>query len=553
MEKENNTPELPQDDKWLDNILGTATPPAELGPDELAVTAAGLVHMDDMDLEKILSEDWSKVPDLDAVRESPEIAYTQQAEPAPETPAAEPAQESFSPSLDADATQMFFPLEDAPSAPNDATQVIPATEHTAAIPEVTEKTQPIPAQAGKKARPDKGTKPEKAERKTRPAPKKGYGLFGIPHILSTVIWLVIVVIIGVTLGSTLWICTADLMAFGKPDLEATITITEEDDIDSIAQKLAEQGLIEHPGLFKLFAQLTGKDEDIDTGTFTLNAIYDYNAMINRMRNYGPSREEITVTIPEGYTCAQLFALLAEKGVCSVEEVEEYAANGELKEYWFLEGVERGDKYCLEGYLFPDTYNFYTHSSPRQALEKCLDGFDYRFTDKMKEQLDTLNKRLTSVLSSRGYSQSFIDQSKFTYRDIVIIASMIEKETASDAESARIASVIFNRLTNPANFLYLNIDATLIYALNGNVDPETGKVKPLTKADYEMDHPFNTYNEPGLPPGPISNPGRNSLLAALDPEDTGYYYYVYDPEAGEHVFSKTLKEHENATARINSRG
>ena len=107
------------------------------------------------------------------------------------------------------------------------------------------------------------------------------------------------------------------------------------------------------------------------------------------------------------------------------------------------------------------------------------------------------------------------------------------------------------MTNPKDFLYLNIDATLIYALNGNIDPETGKVKPLTQADYKMDHPYNTYNEPGLPPGPIANPGRNSLLAALDPEDTGYYYYVYDPQAREHVFSKTLKEHENATAKVNS--
>lgn len=551
MEKEQNTPELPKDDKWLDEILGTTTPPAELGPDELAVTAAGLVSMEDMDLEKILSEDWSKVPDLETVRETPEAAYQQPEEPAPEAPAAEPdvveyspKQEQFPQNPDADATQMFFPLEEAGP---EATQVIPVTDQTAAIPEVKEKTAPIPAH------PVKEPRPEKTERKTRPAPKKGYGLLGIPHILSTVIWLVIVVLIGVTLGRTLWICTSDLMAFGKPDLEATITITEEDDIDSIAQKLADLGLIEQPGLFKLFAQLTGKDEDIDVGTFTLNAIYDYNAMINRMRNYGPARNEITVTIPEGYTCAQLFALLEEKGVCSVAELEEYAANGELKEYWFLEGVQRGDKYCLEGYLFPDTYNFYTNSTPRHALEKCLDGFDYRFTEKMKEQLDALNQRTSSVLSSRGYSQSFIEDNLFTYRDIVIIASMIEKETASEAESARIASVIFNRLTNPKDFLYLNIDATLIYALNGNIDPETGKVKPLTKADYEMDHPFNTYNEPGLPPGPISNPGRNSLLAALDPENTSYYYYVYDPEAGEHVFSKTLKEHENATARINSRG
>ena len=130
--------------------------------------------------------------------------------------------------------------------------------------------------------------------------------------------------------------------------------------------------------------------------------------------------------------------------------------------------------------------------------------------------------------------------------------MIEKETANEEEAYTISSVIYNRLSNPGNFLYLNIDATIIYALNGNIDPETGKTKPLTTADYELDHPYNTYTEPGLPPGPISNPGRNSLDAALDPSDTGYYYYVFDPDIYQHVFSKTLKEHEAKDNEIKSR-
>ena len=256
-------------------------------------------------------------------------------------------------------------------------------------------------------------------------------------------------------------------------------------------------------------------------------------------------------IPEGYTCAQIFALLEEKGVCSVQELEEYAANGEFKDYWFLEGVQRGDRYSLEGYLFPDTYRFYLNDDADDVLAKMLSNFDYRFTDLMKEKIETLNQKMASVLSKRGYDQAYIDANKFTIREIVIIASMIERETANDSESFDISSVIYNRLTNPKSYPYLNIDATIIYALGGNIDPETGNTRPLTKADLEMDHPYNTYTRKGLIPGPISNPGRASLLAALDPNDTSYYFYVYNPSTGTHKFAKTAQEHDRNVASVRS--
>ena len=266
-------------------------------------------------------------------------------------------------------------------------------------------------------------------------------------------------------------------------------------------------------------------------------------MINNMINWGPAREEIDIMIPEGYNCRQIFNLLEEKGVCTVAQLEEYVENlethienGDFGSYWFLDGVTYGDKYSLEGYLFPDTYTFYTNDEPGNVLRKFLEGFDYRFTDVMKEKLETMESRTGLNLN---------------IRQIVITASMIEKETANNNESYTISSVIFNRLRNSANYPYLNIDATLIYALNGNIDPETGLSKPLTSEDLKMDHPYNTYNNRGLPPGPISNPGRNSLDAALDPENTGYYYYVYNPETGKHIFAKTLSEHERNVSYVDS--
>lgn len=371
-------------------------------------------------------------------------------------------------------------------------------------------------------------------RKGRPKRKKGYGLLGIPHILATVIWLAIIVAIGVSLGRLAWVCAADVLAFGREEQIVVVSIDNEDTLDDIALKLQEAGLIRYPELFKLYAGLTSAREDISSGTFTLNTIYDYNALVDSMTYYSSSREVVQVMIPEGYSCQQMFALLEAKGVCSAADLEEYAANGELDDYWFLEGVERGDKYCLEGYLFPDTYDFYVGDEPERVLEKMLDDFDYRFSEDMEAAIDTLNEKLAAKYRANGYGDEYISSHKMTVREVVIVASLIEKETAANDESFTISSVIYNRLTNQAQWPYLNIDAALLYAL--------GHKEYLTNEDLQVDSPYNTYTHTGLIPGPITNPGLNSLRAALLPEDTGYYCYALDPATGKHHFTKTYADH-----------
>ena len=389
-------------------------------------------------------------------------------------------------------------------------------------------------------------------KKGRPKRKKGYGLLGIPHILVTLVWLAIIAFIGVSLGRMAWLCVSDVLAFGQIPRQATIVITEEDDLDAIAEKLHDANLIKYPALFKQFAQITGKDERISVGTFTFNEpdpktgenpgiIYDYNAIINSLREYAPTRAEVQVVVPEGYSCAQLFALLEDKGVCTVAELEAHAANGELKEYWFLEDIQRGSKYCLEGYLFPDTYLFYTNDDPQRVLEKFLNNFNVKFTDLMLEKLTVLNEKLTKVMENRGFSAEQIAAKQLTVNDIVIVASMVQKEAGAVLESYDISSVIYNRLYR-WELPYLNIDATIVYALGGKTDP-------LTYEDLQIDSPYNTYTHMGLTPGAISNPGLTSLNAALDPNDTDYFYYALNPETGEHKFSKTEKEHADFLAKL----
>jgi len=488
-----------------DPIVGT-----EIEADEHAIHAAGLLHPAEVEIDRIIA-------DAKAMDENPS-----EAQPV---------------SSDSEIPQNEGPVTASESFPtgNNASDMVIQDYVDPSLPQEEPPKEPE----------------EAPQRKRRPKMKKGYGLFGLPHVAATAIWLAITVLIGVSLGRMIWVCAAEVLAFGKPDKEYTITVTDADNIDTVAVKLKNAGLIKYPELFKLYAGITDAEEELSPGTFTLNSKYDYNALVKAMTYHSTARESVEVMIPEGYTCAQIFALLEEKGVCTVAELEEYAANGDIKDRWFLEGIQRGDKYCLEGYLFPDTYKFYTNDEPGRVLGKFLDNFDDRFTEIMKEKIDPLNERMAEVLSSRGYTQDYIDAHKFTIREIVIIASMIEKETANDTESYDISSVIYNRLTNPAEYLYLNIDATIIYALGGNIDPATGKTKPLTSEDLKLNSPYNTYTVPGLIPGPISNPGRNSLNAALDPNSTNFYYYVYNPNTSKHMFAKNAAEHEKNVAYVRS--
>ena len=417
-----------------------------------------------------------------------------------------------------------------PVYPEDASDVPPRNPHLDDFPaqDSPAPQQPIPSR-------------RRAVKKGRPRRKKGEGLFGIPNILVTGVWIALTLLISLTLGRMIWVCAAEVLAFGREDKSVTITVYETDTIDDITKKLARAELIHYPGLFKLYAKFAVDEGDIHPGMWDLNTKYDYHALV-KMMSPSSSRSVVKVMIPEGYTCRQIFALLEEHKVCTVKDISSYAAFGELNDYWFLNGVARGDKYCLEGFLFPDTYEFYQNDTPKNVLTKMLNNFDNRFDEGMRGKIQTLNAHLTDLMRRDGKGQDYIDSHLFTVRDVVNVASMIEKETSSAQEGYTIASVIYNRLFcwqgNPP---YLNIDATIVYALDGKTE--------LTAEDLRVNSPYNTYTNTGLTPGPISNPGLSSLRAALEPADTNYYFYVLDPAAGSHIFATTKAEHDANVARV----
>ncbi len=454
MDNQNKNP-LPEDDtSWLDELLASST----YGDDALKQTqsdSAPYPGVDDEELEKILREALSDEWNLEeTIENSPPVPIFDEVE------------------ADAFSDEEKNPDEDFPEeAPEED---------------------------------------EDSLRKVRPKKKNVYGLFGIPHLLSTVIWIALIAAIGISLGRLVWVCATDVLAFGREDRVVTITITPSDaqDINAVANKLYNAGLIEYKQLFLVYAQLSDAQEKISAGTYELNCQFDYNALVKGISASSQHRETVKVTIPEGYTCAQIFALLEEKGVCSAADLKAYEVQSD---YWFLEGVDPNAEYPLEGFLFPNTYQFYTNDTPKRVFIKLLGGFENIFTDELKAYIDVLNEK-------RG--------TDYTMYEIMIIASMIEKESASGGENYKMSSVLYNRLEKPSKFPTLNVEATVIYAQGGNSDT----------IDTDLDSPYNTFKYPGLPPTPICNPSLLSIQAALGPADTDFYYYVLNPETGMHDFS-----------------
>ncbi len=330
---------------------------------------------------------------------------------------------------------------------------------------------------------------------------------------GAMLYAIMIITVSIVLACLAWIAANDVLALNKEDHEVTITITSEDSFDDIVDTLKEEGLIEYKFLFKLFAAITDGEEKVSMGTYTLHTDMDYRALLAGMGLSSATRAEVQVTIPEGYTVEQIFQLLEEKGVATVEDLNEQAANHDYA-FSFLQDIPLGSPNRLEGYLYPDTYTFYTPHSALYAINKMLVNFDAKFTDAMREEVKASGK---------------------TMYEIVTIASLIEKET-DGKDHGKIASVINNRLNNLGGGTLgkLQIDATLAY-ING------GKVP--TEADKKIDSPYNTYMHKGLPAGPISNPGMESIEAAMHPESTNYLYYALGDD-GVHHFNTNYDAHVN---------
>ena len=352
-------------------------------------------------------------------------------------------------------------------------------------------------------------------------------------VLKALLYVCLVLAASVLLAVFAWNCADEICALTAEDEPVMVSVAEGSRMADIADMLKTADLIEKKGLFKFYCMISGAEKKIDPGTYELNKVYDYRALVYGMMETGENRATTMVTVPEGYELDDIFTMLQENNVCSVEKLQEAAASYAF-DYWFLEELEYGDYRRLEGYLFPDTYEFYVDDVPENVLAKFLRNFDNKVTEEMRGALPSLNQLLHDRMEEGGFTEQEIAAKELTFHDIVIVASLVEKEAVSVSESGEIASVIYNRLCSRL-YPCLNIDATIQYVL-----PERKDV--LTNADKAVISPYNTYTNAGLPSGPIANPGMNALRAALYPMNTDYYFYALDP-SGVHHFSETVYEHQ----------
>ena len=355
----------------------------------------------------------------------------------------------------------------------------------------------------------------------------------VPGIVKAILYLVGVVGVSLIISYNLIMIVNDVFAFVKDESVVEVTLPYDANIDSISRVLGEHNLIRYPWVFRIYAGLRGRNRDWEFRggeTFVLSSDMPYDEFILQLRVRPAARQEIRLTFPEGWTIDDMIDRLVENGVGSRSRFE-YVINNHRwdDEYDFLRplyaaGASPYRRFMLEGFMFPDTYDFFTDESEFDVIRKFLNNFRARFDVRSFERLNILN---------------------MTLDELVNLASIIQREVRHPEDFAKVSAVFHNRLLNPA-FPMLESDATILYDrdlvhLHGDLTP--AEIAVLLHEAPGRYSPFNTYHRPGLPPSPIANPGMDAIHAALEPHEdyVGYYFFIAQPD-GRNLYARTYAEH-----------
>ena len=311
------------------------------------------------------------------------------------------------------------------------------------------------------------------------------------------------VLLGIILIGLLifWLWWSQAIKPPVPDDETSVLFSIEsgENIRSIADKLQKQNLIRSPVAFFLLARFGSVADKIQAGEFRLSRSADMYKIADSLTH---GTVDVQITIPEGYRNEEIALKLTQS--LSIPENE------------FLKAAE-------EGFMFPDTYLIPKEASASQVSKIFLDNFNKKVTEK---------------------EISLIKQKNLTLDEVINIASIVEREAKLDEDRPLVASVILNRLNIG---MKLDIDATIQYALGYIPAEKSWWKKEITLEDLEIDSPYNTYKNPGLPPTPIANPGLKAILAVLEAPKTDYLYYIAD-KTGKSHFAVSFEEHARNIAK-----
>jgi UPF0755 protein len=294
-----------------------------------------------------------------------------------------------------------------------------------------------------------------------------------------------------------WFYTNSLPVSAKNEY-TTFNISSGASATQIGSNLFKKGLIKNPIAFKIYIQFTGMSDRMQVGDYRLSPSFSLFQIVNTLSK---APLEIKVTIQEGLRREEIAAKFAK----SLDKDSSFT----------LEFMEASRDY--EGYLFPDTYLFPSTATPGAIISKMRQNY---------------NAKVSSLKS---------ESTKLSDYELLILASLIERETKTGAERPIVAGILMNRINE--NWP-LQIDATVQYAVSSakckNSPLSCNWWEPIGSADLEFNSPFNTYKNQGLPPSPIANPGLTAIRAAYNPEDSDYFFYIHDPQGKIH-YARTLSE------------
>ncbi len=302
------------------------------------------------------------------------------------------------------------------------------------------------------------------------------------------------------------------------------SVKKGESVINIANNLKEKGIIQNPFFFSFYVFGSGNRPDLQAGYYYLTPSMSIYEVTDKFLK-GEIAKEI-ITIPEGWNLRDIAFYLEGKGLFQAEELFELAGlpavdlsqtsnypESKKFNYDFLK--DKTEKVSLEGFIFPDTYELEKGFSLEEFVNRALSNFDKKLNNNLRKEIESQGK---------------------TIFEIITMASLIEKEVTKEEEKRIVSGILWKRLKNN---IALQVDPTVLYI--------TGKKSEILQSDLEIDSPYNTYEYKGLPLGPICNPGLDSIIAAIYPEKSDYWYYLSTPK-GETIFSQTLREHNIAKAK-----
>ncbi|MBQ6878349.1 MAG: endolytic transglycosylase MltG [Oscillospiraceae bacterium] len=386
------------------------------------------------------------------------------------------------------------------------------------------KEEEVPVRIAKPIKEEPKPEPKKkAEEPKKKSPtaaqKKKKRLNTAYNWLLTVVWVSAVLAVSVFIASFALSSINDLVGFSKESKEIEITIPENYGLSEIAELLEEKGVIDEPFTFEVYARVKDMEKRLAPGTYTLNSNLGYDQIFQALKIKEVAKNVVKVNFYEGMTVREIAERLEENGVCGYDEFME-AVRTESFEYEFESHMGKDENIYIkwEGYLFPDTYEFYTNSTPRSVIAKFIDNFNNKITSEYYERMKELGMSL---------------------EDVITLASVIQSEAAYMEDMEKVSSVFHNRLEPNSGLPYLQSDVTYFYCTE-NIDPFVND--PALSDSYLLAYYTYPNYRAGLPVGPICNPGMNAIKAALYPENTNYYFFVTDHD-GKFYYGATQAEHD----------